>query len=207
MTDVQIPKPDRGVKPDGYYVYIHIDHLGRVFYVGKGKDWRGWCASSRSAEWREVAQNGYSVRVLKSQLSECCAITLEKIIIGDIGVGNLTNKSTGGEGSSGAIRSAESRARYSASKMGNRSRTGIPHTEETKRKIGAKHKGKFVGEETRRKLSAHFSCKDVLHFVHDDGDEFVGIRSDFIRKYSMHKGAVWAMLNGKSKQVKGWRLK
>ena len=125
MTDVQIPKPERQVKPKGFYVYTHTDNLGRVFYVGKGKDWRGWSMSSRSDEWRREASSGYSVDVVRSGMTECCAITLEKIVIVKFGIDNLVNKSTGGEGASGAVRSAAFKANLSSLKMGNKSRTGM----------------------------------------------------------------------------------
>jgi len=201
-----VPKPARDTMPRGYYVYKHVSASGVVFYVGKGKGWRGWHISGRSAEWVSVATGGYHVEMANDGMSDCCSITLEKVLIDAYGVSNLTNKSTGGEGSSGAVRSDASKVRYSLSKMGNASRTGMKHTEEAKRKIGDKHRGKVVSQETRRRMSVAFSCKDVLTFVHDDGTVFSGIRSDFIRKYNMHKGAVYGLVKGKSKVAKGWRL-
>lgn len=206
MTYSRVPKPVRDKMPEGFYVYRHVDASGVVFYVGKGKERRGWHISGRSKEWVSVVEGGYRVEVVRDRMSDCCSITLEKVLIGAYGVDNLTNKSTGGEGSSGAVRSDASKVRYSLSKMGNASRTGMKHTEEAKRKIGEKHRGKVVSQETRRRLSAAFSCKDVLTFVHDDGAVFTGIRADFIRKYNMHKGAVYGLVKGKSKVAKGWRL-
>ncbi|MDO8874302.1 MAG: NUMOD3 domain-containing DNA-binding protein [Methanoregula sp.] len=41
-------------------------------------------------------------------------------------------------------------------------RIGKPHTEETRRKIGAAHKGRIISEETRKKMSeAHKKPKKM----------------------------------------------
>lgn len=189
-----------------YYVYVHLDMDGRIFYVGKGKDRRAWSKCGRNKDWIDVASNGYTVNVVKDGMPECCAMIYEMALIHSIGVGNLTNRSTGGEGSSGAVRSDESKRRYSLSKMGNKSRLGIPHTDATKRKIGDAHRGKIVSNEARINIGNASACKDIVSFKNDDGREFTGIRRDFIAKYGLHKGAVWSVINGRSHHVKGWRL-
>ena len=63
--------------------------------------------------------------------------------------------------------SEEARQKISKSLIGNKRRLGIPHTEETKRKIAAKSKGRIVSIETRdklRKLHLGIPMSDVAKF-------------------------------------------
>ena len=61
--------------------------------------------------------------------------------------------------------SEETRARISSANKGkntwSKGRNGKPHSDQTKAKIGAVHRGKIVSEETRAKLSAAMTGKSL----------------------------------------------
>lgn len=71
-------------KDKRFYVYIHRRKSdGQIFYVGKGTGGRAFKKSVRSDWWKSVAKkHGYTVEIVKSGMSEDCALTLEKILVG-----------------------------------------------------------------------------------------------------------------------------
>lgn len=87
---------------NNYYVYLHKQLDGTIFYVGKGKDKRAYSKAYRNVDWKElVKQNGdYIVEIPYTNLSEDDAFEIEKKLISEIGIDKLCNKSTGGEGKS-----------------------------------------------------------------------------------------------------------
>lgn len=103
MTDIQITPKYADVKPEGFYVYLHRRATdGRVFYVGKGKGRRAWSRVARSNHWHNTSKkNGIIVDIYRDGLSDSCALTLEVILIGLLGIENLVNQTLGGEGMSG----------------------------------------------------------------------------------------------------------
>lgn len=64
-----------------YYVYLHKDLDGVVFYVGKGTKDRKDSTSGRTQAWKNVAKNGYTVVVYKDYLSNNDATLLEDSLI------------------------------------------------------------------------------------------------------------------------------
>ena len=111
MTKIQITPKYSEVKPRGSYVYLHRKASdGSVFYVGKGRRDRGWQASKacqRSNWWLGVARKyGVIVEIFKDNMSDPCALTLEKILISKHRSNGcaLVNISDGGDGASGYSR-------------------------------------------------------------------------------------------------------
>lgn len=103
-----------------FYVYVHLKADSREpFYVGKGKARRAWSGSGRNAWWRRiVAKHGLAVMVQRHFLNESDAFASEVetiAVLRDLGY-ELCNLTDGGEGSSGAVRSHETRAKLSAAK-------------------------------------------------------------------------------------------
>jgi hypothetical protein len=68
-------------KENRYYVYLHRDLHGNVFYVGKGTGQRVTNKGSRSKEWESVANKGYVYQILKEGLSNREALLLEEKLI------------------------------------------------------------------------------------------------------------------------------
>lgn len=155
-----------------FYTYIWRDAAGVPFYVGKGKGKRAYDTTTRSAEFKEVhARGGCTVEIADWFIHESQAHAHEVELIGLHGRrvfgGTLVNKTEGGEGAAGAVRSAETRAKISsahvgkvisaetrAKMIGNTNMLGKVHGAETRAKIGAAHRGRQKSEEQRSKQSA-----------------------------------------------------
>jgi len=134
--------------PREYYTYAYLREDRTPYYVGKGKGYRVF-SSNRSIN---KPKDQSRIIFLKQNLTEEEAFEHEKYMIAflgrkDLGTGILRNKTDGGEGSSGAIISEETRRKQSEAKKGK------SHSEETRRKCSEANKGKSPSEETRRKLS------------------------------------------------------
>ena len=86
---------------NNYYVYLHKTKSGIPFYVGKGKGKRAY-STDRNKDWKALVDRigQYDVEIAYNNLSEDESFEIEKRLIAEIGVNNLTNMTTGGEGSS-----------------------------------------------------------------------------------------------------------
>jgi hypothetical protein len=85
----------------GYYVYKHVRLKdGSIFYIGKGKGDRMYSASRRNQYWKRIVEKdgGFTALLIKENISEEEAFELEKTIISEIGINNLTNMTDGGSG-------------------------------------------------------------------------------------------------------------
>lgn len=88
-----------------FYTYAHYKPQGGLFYIGKGKPRRAYSMDRRNSHWQNVV-NKYGrphVELLASWDTEEEALDHERLLIScfrDMGV-ELTNKSDGGEGTSG----------------------------------------------------------------------------------------------------------
>ena len=163
-----------------YYVYLHLREDGTPYYCGKGKNKRAY---------RKGAPK--NIKLVATHLYEHEAFTLEKRLIKlygrkDLGTGILNNRTDGGEGSSGAVRSAEVRLRISTAKKGikpseehrknlSKARTGKPLTEahrnalkkprseEAKLNMSRGCMGRKISDETKAKISATLKAKNKVH--------------------------------------------
>lgn len=117
-----------------YYVYAHRRATdGQPFYIGKGKNRRAWSASGRNRRWHHiVAKHGFTAVVVRGDLPELCALTLERIVIAANKHLGLANYVDGGGGTA-----------------------GWKHSEETKRRIGAHWKGRKFTPRMREALDAY----------------------------------------------------
>jgi hypothetical protein len=149
--------------PREHYTYAYLREDRTPYYIGKGKGYRAFIKGK--AEIRPPKDESRII-FLKQNLTEEEAFKHETYMIAvlgrkDLGTGILRNKTDGGEGSSGAIRSEETRKILSEKNKGkNHPFYGKKHSEETRRKNSEANKGKnhpFYGkkrsEETRRKQS------------------------------------------------------
>jgi HIRAN domain-containing protein len=72
-------------KRQDYYVYVHKDPDGNVFYVGKGTGQRAWSQDNRDAVWHryvsEKLGGRYEVEIIKNELKEEEALELENEVM------------------------------------------------------------------------------------------------------------------------------
>lgn len=113
------------MEDNNYYVYEHIrNDNNTVFYVGKGRGQRAYNSRRNSHHDRIVDKYGFTVNIVKDNLSENEAFELEQELIKDYvfnkGYGidieglrksdsiyQLTNHTLGGDGANGAVHTKE----------------------------------------------------------------------------------------------------
>lgn len=104
MYKIQITPSWRDVKPEGFYVYIHLNPITlKPFYVGRGMEKRGWARSvgARSSDWFSLAiPFGVTVDICQDKMSYEDSCLLESWLIAKFIKEGLVivNKSRGGEG-------------------------------------------------------------------------------------------------------------
>ena len=128
-----------------YYTYAYLREDKSPYYIGKGKGNRAY---RRRDKGIKPPKDKSRILILKQNLTEEESFRHEVYMIAvfgrkDLGTGILHNRTNGGEGSSGAIRSDEWKRKQ-------RERT---LSEEHKEKISQSNKGKTRSEETRMKLT------------------------------------------------------
>lgn len=84
--------PRTGRMEKKFYVYVHIDPLGNIFYVGKGTGKRAWSHDRHDLWNRYIKRFGgeYSVQIIKENFTEDEAHDLEDDLIVEYG-GQLVN--------------------------------------------------------------------------------------------------------------------
>ena len=146
--------------PNRFYTYAYLREDRTPYYVGKGQEKRLY----RKGKGEVYPPKDKSrVIFLKKNLTEEEAFKHEEYMIAvfgrkDIGTGILRNKTNGGEGISGAVRSEEFKRNLSEARKGenhpNYGKTGEKnplygksHSEESKRNQSIKLKGRFLGKD------------------------------------------------------------
>ena len=130
-----------------YYTYAYLREDKTPYYIGKGKGNRAY---KRRKTDIKPPKDKSRIIVLKQNLTEEEAFRHEVYMIAvfgrkDLGTGILHNRTNGGEGSSGAIKSDETRKKLSEA---NKGRT---YSEETRKKMSEANKN--PSKETRKKMS------------------------------------------------------
>jgi len=143
-----------------YCIYRHIRlDKNTPFYVGKGHTKRANEKSNRTKYWTNISSKGYEVEIIVEGLTEEEAFKKEIEFIKlykDLGYCEA-NFSTGGEGASGVIHTAETRKKMSEDKIRRGvippNRKGIKLSKEHCEKIGNIHRGMKHSEEVKKKIS------------------------------------------------------
>ena len=172
-----------------YYTYAYLREDRTPYYIGKGRGWRIYCTHRVI----KVPKNKSLIIFLKKNLTEAEAFKHEIYMINvfgrkDLGTGILRNLTNGGEGSSGAIHSEETKKKISVASTGktlteetkkkmSESKTGVPRTEKTKKKISEAHINKTHTEETKKKISEALSGR-FLGALNPGSKAIIAIKPD-----------------------------
>lgn len=68
-------------KDKRYYVYLHRNKNGKVFYIGKGTNKRAYDVKSRTKKWKEESALGYHAEIIKDNLNYSEAEDLEATLL------------------------------------------------------------------------------------------------------------------------------
>jgi molecular chaperone DnaK (HSP70) len=139
--------------PNRFYTYAYLREDRTPYYIGKGSGKRLY---KKGRGQIKPPKNKDRILILKKDITEEEAFKHEIYMIAvfgrkDLGTGILHNRTDGGDGCSGAVRSEEWKKRMSKLKIGNT--YGKSPSEETRRKISESSKGRILSEETKRKIS------------------------------------------------------
>ena len=134
---------------NNFYTYAFLREDRTPYYIGKGTGNRIYRTTRRRIK---PPKDKSRIIYLKQNLTEAEAFRHEIYMIAvfgrkDLGTGILINRTNGGEGSSGVVKSDETRKKLSEA---GRRRT---HSEETKKRMSDSQKGRTHSEETKRKQS------------------------------------------------------
>ncbi len=200
------------INQNNIQIYIHRrKDNDEIFYVGIGKNNRPHTSKNRSDQWHDVVNKyGYSVKILANNLSWKNACKLEISLIKkygrkDLGLGNLVNKTDGGEGimnmseesrfkisigNKGKIVSLKSREKMSESKKDSKNPFyGKIHNKETKQKISNKHIGKILCSEHKEKISLSNKGKiRSLEFINNSRKRMSGCKNPMFGKTISKEG-------------------
>ena len=148
------------VNPYRFYTYAYLREDRTPYYIGKGNGRRIYENKGRPCG---KPKDKNRIIFLKQNLTEEDAFKHEVYMIfvfgrKDLGTGILHNKTDGGEGISGAIRSEETRKKLREAMKGkyfgkDNPFYGKTHSQETREKISKANTGKTHSQETKIKMS------------------------------------------------------
>ena len=209
-----------------FCTYAHYTPQGRLFYIGKGSsERRAHYMQGRNNYWNKiVAKHGKPrVEILSTWGSEEEAFSHEVLLIScfrDMGY-ELANIANGGEGGGGYTLTDEHKAKLSKARIGKSAiwNVGRKHSEETKRKCGAKNIGRVHTKEEKQKRTAkllgnkhavgntnrleykiigtHMQTGEQIEFlgakaVDDAGFQHANVIKCIYGKRKSHKGYTWS---------------
>lgn len=147
-----------------FYVYAYLRKNGTPYYMGKGKDNRAYEEHRVNNKGVHTPTDKSRIIFLETNLSEIGALALERRMIKwygrkDNNTGILRNKTDGGEGFAGLIKSAEHKQKIG---LANKGRKLGPQSDEAKKKKSVSGKGKHNNRKLKYKPERKMQQTRVL---------------------------------------------
>lgn len=205
------------VNPYRFYTYAYLRVDRTPYYIGKGRGNRAYYKYKGTKPPKDKSR----IILLKQNLTEEESFKHEKYMIAvfgrkDLGTGILHNRTDGGDGSSGLIRTEEHKSKIRKSLLGrprsqetkeklrkaNLGKIRNPCSQETKDKIGAANRGKKHSKESKEKIGAIWS--NWWRITFDDNSEIVifGLSSWCKKNSTYKKSCLLCVSSGKQKKHK-----
>lgn len=201
-----------------YYTYAYLREDKSPYYIGKGKGDRAYKTSRKGIK---PPKNKSRIIKLKQNLTEKEAFRHEVYMISvfgrkDLGTGILHNKTDGGEGSSGSIRTNEQKNNLKHKNLGKTlseetkrkmSKAKKNISEETRRKMSKAQKARMTSEETKRKISERQVKYDYkIYSIKESTIYKTNNLNAFCRDNMLDRRHLIKSLNKTRKQHKGFIL-
>tara|TARA_B110000503_G_scaffold114893_1_gene172855 strand:+ start:148 stop:798 length:651 start_codon:yes stop_codon:yes gene_type:complete len=141
---------------NNFYTYAYLREDGKPYYIGKGSGNRIYRNNGRACR---KPRDKSKIIFLKQNLTEEESFKHEVYMIAvfgrkDLGTGILHNKSNGGEGATGVIRTEEQKRKMSEERKGEKCYWyGKKFSKEHREKMSLKRKGKPLSKEHKEKIS------------------------------------------------------
>jgi hypothetical protein len=184
-----------------YYTYAFLRKDKTPYYIGKGKKGRIHSTHRKFKPPKDKSR----IIFLKQNLTEEEAFRHEVYMIAvfgrkDLGTGILHNRTDGGEGPSGAVRSDETRKKMSEAKKN--------MSDETRKKMSKSKKGRIVSKETRMKLVGRATLKYnyKIYSIKESKIYETNNLNAFCKEHSLNHSPLFKTINGIRKQHKGFVL-
>ena len=189
-----------------YYTYAYLREDGTPYYIGKGKGKRIYSTHRKFKPPKDKSR----IIFLKQNLTEEEAFRHEVYMIAvfgrkDLRTGILRNRTDGGEGPSGAVRSVETRNKMSIAKnnMSDETRNKMSiaknnMSDETRNKMSIAQKGR-IGIATLKYNYKKYSIKESKIYETNN-------LNAFCKEYSLNHSPLFKTINGSRKQHKGFIL-
>ena len=197
------------VNPNRFYTYAYLREDKTPYYIGKGKGNRAY---KKKRGKINPPKDKSRIIFLKQNLTEEEAFRHEIYMIDvfgrkDLGTGILRNKTNGGEGTSGVIRSEEHKKSLLEGRL------NYSFTDEVKERIRNTLKEKNIKPPSRKGVKhneEYFNkmCKKLYEIVSPEGEICSTNRlKNFCEINNLSCSSMRQVSNGKSKQYKGWTVK
>ena len=189
-----------------YYTYAYLREDRSPYYIGKGKGNRAY---RRNKTDIKPPKDKSRILILKQNLTEEEALKHEKYMIAvygriDLGTGILHNRTNGGEGCSGVVRSEETKRKMSDAHKGeNNPRYGKPGW----------NRGGVTSEETKKKISdaqkkgkKHQKYHYIIYSIAEDKTYETTTLNGFCKEHSLTRRNIQDTLTGRLNHHKGFKI-